>query len=246
MVGYPESKRFMLVTLLCCSLTAYSQRFLIDKIEHAGDNIVLYYQLIDSISNRSYTINVYSSLDNYINPLTKVTGDLGLEIKPGGNRKITWLAKEELGPDFTGEVSLEVRGKIYIPFVKLDGFDDYKKFKLKKNYKITWTGGRENQVMNFDLYRGDKKITTFPNIANVGQYNLKFENVKPGGKYSFRISDIRNKDDVVVTEPFKIKRKVPLLVKLLPILAAGYLATTLAGSSEDNTIPEPVKPTGGG
>jgi hypothetical protein len=245
MAGCLKHLAVLMVLVLSASISSPAQRFIIDKVEHAGDDIILYYQLLDSITNRSYTINLYASTDNYINPLTKVTGDLGLEVKPGGNRKITWHAKEELGADFKGEVSLEVRGKVYIPFVKMDGLEDFKNFKLRKNYKITWTGGRENQVLNFDLYRKDKKVTTFPNIANVGQYNLKFDNVKPGGQYRFRISDVRNKDEVVITEPFKIKRKVPLMVKVLAVIGLGYLISeSLPGSEDDNSIPEPIKPGG--
>jgi len=235
---------FVLPLLVLGGLAANAQVFVIAKAERQGDNIVLYYELTDSINNRAYTINVYTSLDNYINPLTRVTGDVGLEIKPGGNRKIIWNAKEELGASFDGEVALEVRGKIYIPFVKLDGFGDYQKFKRLRNYKITWTGGRGNSVLNFDLYRGEKKITTFPNIANVGQYTLRLDgNVRPGKNYRLKVSDAKNKDDVVWTENFTIKRKTPLLLKMLPILGVGYLATTLAGkSTSNNDIVDPPTP----
>jgi hypothetical protein len=224
--------RIVLFVFLSLATSAAAQVFTITKTERQGDNLILYYDLLDSINNRAYTINVYSSADNYINPLNRVGGDVGLEVKPGGNRKIIWKAKEELGPDFVGDLALEVRGKIYIPFVKLDGFNDYKKFKRLRNYKITWTGGRGNSVLNFDLYRGEKKITSFPNIANVGQYTVKFEgNIRPGNNYKLKVADAKNKDDVVWTDNFKIRRKTPLLLKVIPLLGLGYLATTLTGSS---------------
>jgi hypothetical protein len=230
---YTRLAFFLLFITLASSSIA--QIFTITKTERQGDNLILYYDLLDSVNNRAYTINVYSSADNYINPLNKVSGDVGLEVKPGGNRKIIWRAKEELGPDFVGDLALEVRGKIYIPFVKLDGFNDYKKFKRLRNYKITWTGGRGNSVLNFDLYRGEKKITSFPNIANVGQYTVKFEgNIRPGNNYKLKVADAKNKDDVVWTENFKISRKTPLLLKVIPLLGLGYLATTLAGNSSTN------------
>lgn len=214
----------------------------ITRIERVADNVVLHYDLVDTIQNRSYTINLYSSVDNYTAPLQKVTGDVGLEIKPGANKKITWSAAEDLGAAFNGEVALEVRGKIYIPFVKLDGFNDYKKFKRNKTYKITWTGGRGNTVLNFDLYRGTKKVTSYPNIANVGYTNLKFENVKPGKNYWLKISDSKNKDDVVYSAPFKIRAKVPLLVKLIPIGAIGYLIYSLSDDAGSDDIVDPPTP----
>jgi hypothetical protein len=86
--------------LFSASLTtsAVAQVFTITKTERQGDNLILYYDLLDSINNRVYTINVYSSADNYINPLNKVSGDVGLEVKPGGNRKIVWRANQNLYP----------------------------------------------------------------------------------------------------------------------------------------------------
>lgn len=236
----PKSTIFFLLL----STISYSQTFTIDKFERAGDDLIIYYSLTDTINNRAYTINLYSSLDNYINPLTKVSGDIGLEVKPGGNRKIIWHAKEELGATFSGSVAVEVRGKLYIPFVKLDSFEDYKKFKRKKDYKITWTGGRGNQVLNFDLYRGDKKITTYPNIANVGNYTLRFEDVRPGKNYTLKITDIKNKDDLVITEPFRISRKTPLVIKALPVLGLAFVISQLPAwldSGEDDIV-DPITP----
>jgi hypothetical protein len=221
--------------------TSKAQSFKIDRFERIGDDLIIYYNLADSINNRVYTINLYASNDNFINPLTKVEGDLGIEIKPGGNRKIIWHAKEELGSSFKGSVAIEVRGKLYVPFVKLDAFEDYKKFKRKKNYKIVWTGGRGDQVLNFDLYRGNKKITTYPNIANVGNFNLRFDGVRPGRNYSLKITDIKNKDDVVITEPFKIKRKTPLLLKVLPVLGLGFALIQLAPIIEQDIV-DPITP----
>ena len=233
---------FFVLSLMCLAIAIRAQDFTIRKVEMTGSNLVLHYDLIDSIANRSYTIYAYSSSDNYINPLTKVSGDVGLEVKPGGNRKIVWRLKEELPADFNGDMVLEVRGKVYIPFVKLDGFDDYKKFKRGKSYKITWTGGRGNSVLNMDLYKGDKKIDSYPNIANVGQYDLTFGKVKPGKNYKLKVSDSKNKDDVVNTSEFTIKRKTPLGLKLIGLAGVGYLVTLLIPDAEEPDINDPIKP----
>lgn len=234
---------FVTALLLMSTLLAIAQVFTITKVERIGDHVVLHYDLIDTVSSRTYTVNIYGSQDNYASPLEKISGDIGLEVRPGGDRKIVWNAREALGAAFAGDVRLEVRGKVYIPFVKLDGFDDYKVFKRKKTYKVTWTGGRGNSVLNFDLYRGEKRITSFPNIANVGYCNLKFNDVRPGKGYVLRISDAKNKDDVVYSAPFQIKRKVPLLLKALPVAAVAYAVYSLAsGSSAEPDIIDPPVP----
>lgn len=245
--NYPLNfaKQIILAVFLCFSTFLIpAQIFTITKVELAGNDVLLYYNLIDSSANHTYTVSLYTSTDNFNSPLTKVTGDVGLEIKPGIGRKILWKASEELTETFTGDVALEVRGKIYIPFIKLDGFNDYKKFKRNKIYKITWTGGRGNNVLSFDLYKGKKKITTYPNIANVGEYKMKFEGVRPGKNYILKISDSKNKDDVVVTDSFKIKRKTPLLVKLIPLAVGSYFIVKIITEPSNNEIPNPVTPNG--
>ena len=143
-------KLLFLIGLLSAG-TAVGQKFSIKRVEVAGDMVNLYYDLADTIVSRTYTISVFSSKDNYISPLAKVTGDLGLEVRPGGNKKITWNAKEELGADFEGKVGLEVRGRLYIPFVRLDGLN--KTFKRTRPTEITWTGGTQQNILNFEIGR---------------------------------------------------------------------------------------------
>src|SRR3954471_7740172 len=144
---------FMLITQI-----GYAQNFTIHKVEVAGDKINLYYELTDIDLSRTYTVSVFSSRDNYISPLAKVNGDIGLEIKPGGNKVISWNAREELGSTYEGDVALEIRGRIYIPFVRLDGLQ--RTFKRGVSNELTWTGGTQQNILNFELYKGEEKITS--------------------------------------------------------------------------------------
>ena len=239
--------RNALTGLLCfcvlgLSVTLHAQQFVIKRVELANQQVIVHYDLLDTVSGRTYSMNVYASNDNFINPLQKISGDVGLEVKPGNNKTFAWDAKAELGENFSGSVSLEIRGKLYIPFVRFSGFDEYKTIKRLKPYEITWSGGSPQNILNFDLYKGDKKVTTFPNVANVGHYKMTLpKDVKPGKNYRLRISDTKNKEDVVYTGLFTVKRKTPLLLKVLPVLAVGYLATLLGGGGP-NEIPDPIGP----
>ena len=89
----------LIAFLFIAQLNVFSQEFAIKKFEMAGENLNVYYDLLDSVSGHSYTIRVYTSKDSYTDPVTKISGDVGQEVKPGINRKITWNAKEELGLD---------------------------------------------------------------------------------------------------------------------------------------------------
>jgi hypothetical protein len=220
-----------------------AQTFTIRRVELADQKVIVHYDLTDEVSGRSYTLSVFGSHDNYLNPLQKLTGDVGLEIKPGLNRKITWDAKSELGEDFTGAVALEVRGKLYIPFVRFSGFEDYKTLKRGKPYQLTWSGGTQQNILNFDVYKGEKKVATFANIANVGNYKMTLpKDAKPGKDYRLKISDTKNKDEVVYTGNFAVKRKTPLLLKILPVIGLAYVATLIGDVDGKEDIPDPIEP----
>ena len=220
-----------------------AQDFSIRRIELVGDKVNLYYDLLDSVKGRTYTVDLYSSKDNFISRLEKVSGDIGLEVKPGGNHKITWNVKEEFGAEFDGKVGLEVRGRVYIPFVRLEGLN--KMYKRGKDYPITWRGGTQQNILNFDLYKGEEKIYPFSNIANVGQTTINLPtSVKPGKGYYFKITDNKNKDQIVNTSVFSVKRKTPLLLKIIPIAVVGGIAASIGGnSSGTKNIPDPLSPT---
>ena len=228
--------KIVCVLIFAACSQVYSQNFVIKRVEVSGGLVNIYYDLIDTVADRTYTVNVFSSKDNFISRLDKVTGDLGLEVRPGIDKKISWNAHDELNPAFEGTVSLEVRGSVYIPFVRLAGL--YKRIKRAQSYEITWRGGTEQNVLNFDLYKGSEKITGFPNIANVGYHAFTVPTfVKPGKDYYFKITDTKDKDQIVNTTTFTIKRKIPLVLKILPFVAIAIFVATLSKHSSDAGVP---------
>jgi len=68
-----------------------------------------------------------------------------------------------------------------------------------------------------------------------------------------KITDTKNSEDVLYTSEFKVKPKVPLLIKVLPVLVIGGAVVALSGGDGggggtdpvDDTIPGvPALPTG--
>jgi hypothetical protein len=241
-------RRIVFLLIASVGNVCLAQNIEIRGIAFTDNKLVIGYDLLDSLEGRFYSIRVYASTDGFLNPLTKIMGDEGLEVKPGRDKTISWAFKEELPPGFDGKVSVEVRGRIFVPFIGVPGISQYKVFKRKRKYNLTWTGGTAQNVLNFDLYNGEKKVHTFPNLANVGHYSFEFPPyIKPDKNYRFRISDTMNKEEVVYTDLFRIKRKVPLLFKVIPTLIAGYAAYFfLQGNDEaaplDNGLGDPPPP----
>jgi hypothetical protein len=216
-------------------------------VELLDNMVVLQYDLLDSVEGRFFIIRLYHSKDNYLNPLEKITGDMGIEVRPGLNKKIVWDAREELGELFDGSVALEIRGRVFVPFINVEQINHYKVFKRGRKYALTWSGGTPQNILNFDLFNKDQKVLTFPNVANVGHHQFEFPvHLKPGKSYRFRVSDTKNRDDVVYSQPFQVKRKVPLLLKVIPATLAatalGIFFVNRSGTEEDQRIGSPIKP----
>ncbi len=223
------------------AMRANAQEFTIRRVELTNDAIILYYDLVDTIKSRTYSIQVYSSRDNFLAPLQKIKGDAGLEVRPGENRKITWSSKEELGPAFNGDVELEVRGRIYIPFVKFDGFQEQQVIRRGKPKMMTWSGGTRQNILNFAIYNKEGQfVDVIPNVANSGSYEMILPtSIKPGRGYYFMVSDSKNKDQVMKTPAFEVRRKVPLALKAIPVLLIGGVAAMQQQNSGPKDLAAP-------
>lgn len=215
-------KLVLFAVVVMMTVTSWAQEFRITRFEIAGDQLMVFYDLVDTVKSRVYTVTVYSSIDKFLHPVKEVSGDVGLEVVPGLNKKVVWDAKKELGAQFEGGVAMELRGRVYIPFVRFSNFEDFKVRKRASPFTVTWAGGTRQNILTFDLYKGDTKVWTQANVGNTGHYELTIpKSVKPGAGYRFRVSDSKNADDVVYTGEFRIKRKIPLLVQAVPAAVVG-------------------------
>lgn len=202
--------------------TSHAQEIKINNVILSGGEVQLYYNLIDERIDRSYSVSLYSSKDNFIQPMEFVSGDVGIDIPVGENKVVVWDALSELGEDFDKGISLELKGNYYIPFITLDGLESGKIFKRGKANDLAWSGGRGDNILNFELYKGDNLVKSFEERPNNGNTSITFPiKVRPGKDYRFRISDSNNRDEVVFSEPFIIKRKIPLGAQLGISFALG-------------------------
>lgn len=215
----------LLVALLLTTATmANAQEVNITKVDIKGEQIELTYNLIDERIDRSYALNLYTSKDNFIQPMEQVSGDVGVDIPVGNNKKLIWEAEKELGDDFAGEISFEIKGNYYVPFINIEGITEGREFKRGKKYDIAWTGGRGDNVLKFELYKGENLINSFEERPNTGETSLAFPvRVKPGPGYTLKVSDVNNRDEVVFTEEFMIRRKIPFYAQIAgaAIIGAG-------------------------
>jgi hypothetical protein len=213
--------------LVLAGFTVFGQTISVTKVELSGKKVIVYYDLDDNNPNNEYLLNLYASKDNYAAALTKVNGDVGPEIKPGTGKKIEWSITEEYG-EYAGKLALEVRGRVYVPFVKLQNFNTAKVYKRGKSYDLAWKPGNSNPI-NIELYKGGQRIDGNVNHPNNGAFTLFIPaHAKKGNDYRLKISDAKNSEEVIYTDLFKVRHKIPLVVKAgLPLVVAGVIIAIL-------------------
>ncbi len=221
----------LLIVAVFATTAVFAQTVTIKKVELAGENIIVHYELDDSNPNNEYLINIYSSKDNYFAPLTKVSGDVGMEVKPGINKKITWKIRDEYG-NYKGKIALEIRGKVYVPFAKLQGFDAKKTYKKGSTVNLKWKASGSNPI-NIELYKGGERVLSELNVPNNGSHALFIpKHVKNGKDYRLKISDTKNTEELFYTDYFKVAPKIPMIAKVgagLAVVAVVVVVVTKGG-----------------
>lgn len=213
---------------------AVAQSVTIKKIELAGEKVIVHYDLDDSNPNNEYQLNLFASKDKFSAPLTKVKGDVGDAVKPGVDRKVEWNLMQEYG-SYKGKLSLELRGRVFVPFVKLKEFDTKKAYKRGKNYDVAWRPGNTNPI-HIELYKGSQRVSGELNHPNNGAFSMSISSkVKPGKDYRLKITDSKRNDEIVYSDYFTVIPKIPLIAKLIPALALVGGVAVLAGSGGSST-----------
>src|SRR5690349_10467615 len=230
--------RLFSAALLLCGISAAAQTVTLRKVELVMDKVIVTYDLDDNNPNNEYLLNLYASRDNFAAPLKNVSGDVGPDIKPGAGKRIEWLIMQEYGP-YKGKLSLEVRGKVFVPVARLQNFDVKKTYKRDSNHDLSWKPGNSNPI-NIELFKGGQRISGDMNVPNNGGHPFYFpKNAKPGKDYRLKITEQKNPDEVAYSPYFKVGPKIPPYLKVAPVLVAGVWAAIIlkggGGSSDDDT-----------
>lgn len=234
-------KRLLLISsLLFFSLAASAQAVSIKRVELAGEKVIVIYDLEDSNPNNQYLLNLYTSKDNFAKAVTNVGGDVGVDIKPGVDKRIEWNLVKEFG-GYKGKLSLEIRGRVYIPFIRMQDFNPSATYRRGKTYSIAWKAGNNNPV-SIELFKGGQRIAGEMNHSNNGSYELFIPtHAKTGDDYKIKFTDSRNPDEIIYSAPFRVRPKIPLLVKAVPVVVAVAVVVLLTSKKKPSEKPGGVE-----
>ncbi len=235
-------KRFLLLLFCFIAEIAFGQEMQIDRIDVRGNKIIIWYDLKDPNADRKYAINIFSSLDGFTAPLAKVKGDVGMDIKPGADKKITWDIIAELGA-FKGNLIFKIIGNVQAPFVNLAEFKEGLVFKRGRNYPITWASGNKDGKVNIELYKNKELVWSIENLPNNGKYDWAIpEKAKSSKHYRLKFTNAVDPNDFLFTSSFTIKPRTPMILKAGAVLVLGAGATILggkSGNSYNNSLADP-------
>jgi hypothetical protein len=232
---------------------AFAQKVEIDRIDIRGNKIIVRYNLSDVDKKQKYSISLFSSYDKFAKPLTKVTGDVGPDVRPGDDRRITWNITSEIG-DYKGPITFEIRGFVNTSFMELSESDIKTSYKPGKSYTLHWTSGNPSGLINIELYKGNELIIRRSNLPNTGSFDWLFnERAKSGKGYRLKFVNSNDPEEFIYSNTFFIKSKSPLMLKVGAVALVGVGVAILVGgggggggdSNNSTKLPEPPATPGG-
>lgn len=229
-----SNKMRALLTIILCfaAKIIFAQSVEIDRIDIRGNKIIVWYNLNDPNLSHKYFINLYSSKDKFKSPLVHVSGDVGLEVAPGNEKKITWDITNELG-NYKGSIKLEIRGSVAAPFIYLKNASIRKSYKRGKEYPITWASGNMSGQINIELYKANELVWGIINLPNSGKFYWTVpKNLKKGENYTLKFINAKDPNEYLYSTTFEIKPRTPLVLKAGAIVVLGAGAALLGGGSK--------------
>ena len=232
-------KKYTLVCILAfliCSAKLSAQEITNIRAETKGNLVIIQYDLTSKIAGQLFEVSVFSSHNSMQEPLVYVRGDVGVNVVPGRNKRIEWGAKKEIGV-FDGQLSLKLEAKlVFSPMiVRTPKEDTY--IRRGRNYEITWDGGVEQENLQLELWKDSTLSFIINRVPNAGKYTWELPmTLAPASTYKIRLMSVAAPSNFDFSEPFEIRRKIPMAAKLAPVGIAVGVGTWLLINAL--TVPE--------
>lgn len=222
-------RRFIFLSMLVPFLS-FSQKIENTKAEVAGDKIIITYDLTQGEAGDRYSVSLFASHNNFSSKLTKVNGDIGPNVTEGKGKRIEWESKAEVG-NYKGPLTFEIEAIVIAPLTLKSEVTSTKR---GKTLPLRWRGGDQNQNVKIELLKGGQVQGVVGTLSNKGFYEWNVPSKQPAGKdYTLRLVNGR---ETASSQPFAIKSKIPMWVKIgLPVAVIGTILLLPKSSSGSDT-----------
>jgi hypothetical protein len=224
-----------IVGLLLISFFARGQSFENIRASQEGSRMIVIYDLVSERSNATYTVALYSSHNNFSQPVQRVSGDVGNGQKPGLNKRVEWDLRTEL-QEFRGQITIELAGSLDLiklgfrtPFIS-------KHPRQGKTSRIEWVGATQHPTVKIELFHNGQPLSLIGDQKNSGSYDWQIpKDIKKGPGYKIRLT---TGDEHIESVEFSIGSRVPVYALIAPAAAVVAVATWLL-LKEDELPPAP-------
>jgi len=231
---------FLVIAFFFCHYLSGQQISNISASQLNDHTIRVNYDLQGEVPGQLYTVSLYCSTNQFTLPMEYVEGFVGENIQAGINNYIDWDLGKELVA-FEGDLTFEVRAELtFTPIIMV--FPERNGIKRGKQHLITWKGTNTNEQVDIQLLRDGREIGTIANTTNDGQYEWDVpDSAKPGKGYTVKVSSTSS-SQTDTGEEFAIRRKIPLLAKLIPLVIITPVVIELLEEDPVTTSPLPLPP----
>jgi hypothetical protein len=239
--------RSILFLVFFCAITAHAQRFENVRTSFSGGTVIILYDITGSKQDQKFNVEIFGSHNSYISPLKNVLGDVGPNVSGGLNRQVQWNAAAELGT-FNGDVTFRLRGELIVVPYSFVAPAEGGSVRRGKEAQIKWNGGAAGQQVKLDVIQNGSVVNTIAaGTSNTGEFVWQVPSDMQKGAYNVRLTA---GTQTIQSGTFKVKAKIPLLLKVSPLIVAGIIIivlpkdkpTTPGTGSEDSDLPDAPGP----
>lgn len=174
----------------------------VESMRQVGNNIIIRYNLVNPDPSKKFTVNLYSSLDDFRDALRNVKGDVRKMINNGAGEVTIDLSAfgEDFG-NFEEKITFGLLAELYKPFVTIN--QRFNSLRAGTSQVVMWTFGKEIVPVIFAVVRNGKVVTQ-KRIAGEGT----FLDIGPDfarGQYRIRISDAEDPTVFVESPEFSVE-----------------------------------------
>ena len=205
------------------------------RAEAKGNLVYIAYDLKGSLPGQLFRVTVFSSHNNMQEPLQHVRGDVGEGVS-AGSRQIEWGAAKELSR-FTGQLTFKVQAVLtFSPFALRTPREAGTVYRRDRTYPFQWVGGLSGEQLKLELYRDSLPNAVITRTLNTGKYAWEIPvDVQPGDNYRLKVSSLDDPNNYQFSPFFTIKRKIPTVLKIVPLGVAAATGVLLIPARQPGT-----------
>lgn len=227
--------------MITCQYT-YAQKVEHADIQQVGDDLIISFDLMpkESIKER-YIITLLALHGTDSIALTVKEGSL-TDVRPGNGLQFIVSGKDNL-KDIKGNFDFSVHAKMTYSPIRIQAPKNGQNAKIGKKLNIAWKGGFEADDYSIDLYQSDSLISglTTQTMDQSFTWNIPKETRK-ASNYQIRLTSNNHPSQSEISAEFSIKKKIPVVIKVLPVVVLGGVAAILLNKSKESETTEVPNP----